>query len=956
MLRTTRLFLGVLLAIVAQATAQEPLFNVAVLVSPTNEPAGLNIALAAAGGRLSVKPSESNTTDWAANNLINGQPTSWKSKDFVGPQSLTLAFHKGRTATVSRVIIDTRLNDAGTDALRDLPKQVDLFAALENKPAAFKLVTNAFLRRVAGRHSITFPPVPAKYLRVAFTTNYGGASYQASEVEVYEANPDESIAHDLVVNLAQPNAGGAVVRFTSLQTNIHQLFDGSVTNSGWMTLDHKVPTEIVLAFRGERQALVDRVVLNPGSRRPKESWPKRISIAVSKEHPLDGFEELGIFAIDQEARDHEFTLNTPARFLKLRILENYGGTNVSLGELKVIEGKGPEYRSLLLPPSRAIASGSSGQAKQPAAALSEGTPEAEPNDRVAQSVSLSSGKTLRGAIRPRTDEDFYSLTVPGPGAEVMTLELDGRPNVRTSVALLDETGKELRRYDPTRPPTQKARLSWRVEPGRYFVRVYEPPSSIVLAWDASSSMRGREQKLKQAIEAYISRVKPSERLQLVQFSRNTKALLPDFTSDPEKLRSALAKQFQLSSGTSFFDAMTNAMALLENVEGNRAIIVMSDGSDSSSRLSYPEFWKKLEEKRIRVYAIGLGGNLNQISPRLGTAPRRMLKHISMATDGWEFFTEDPEELGEIYDIVAEDLRSETTYAFTPTFGLGRGTLLVSAGTIDKIPPATSAIELIFDSSGSMRERIDGRRKIEIAKEVMLQTIDGIPSERKVALRLFGHRIQSQKPEARYDSELVVPPQQLDRALLKERINRLQPMGTTPIAYSLSQVTNDLANFSGDRAVVLVTDGREEAGGDPEGVLAQLRRQGFDLRLIIVGFGLKADVREDVRRIAESYGGRYFDANTTTELRQAVQHAVLELPMHVPFRIVESSGISLGDGTTGKGDLKVPAGVYTVEIDVPGQRVTVPNVRINTGVETKVFVRQEGGQYTVQVQNGEEPRR
>ncbi len=942
--------LGFLFLISISAHAQDEGINVGIAVGSLNEPPGFNIAHHALGGRIVAKPSESNNTDWAANNLIGADFTSWKSKNTNAPQRLTLTFNKNRTASVSAVVIDTRISELTPDSLADLPQSVELRGGRENKPESLVLITNAFLRKKAGRELITMPPTRLKFLQVSFLTNYGGLAFQAGKIEVYETDPEKSVAADVAVNLASPAAGGAVVRFSSLQTNIAQLFDGQVSNDGWMTLDTNLPTEVVLAFRGDRAALVDRIVLNPQSRRPKESWPRRVSISVSAEHPLDGFEELGIFAIEPEPREQEFPVKRRARFLKLRILENQGGTNTSLGEFKVIEGRADDYRSLLLTPIRSLASTNKAEAtSNTLAAVSVGALESEPNDRIGEALELISGRTMRGVIGPRTDEDFFSFMVPGPGAEVMTLELDGHPNVRTSVALLNESGTELKRYDPARPPTQKARLSWRVEPGRYFVRIYEPPSSIVVVWDASSSMSGREKKLQAALETYISRVRPSERLQLVQFSRNASALLPDFTSDPATLHAAIKSKFKLSQGTAFYDAMTNAMTLLDKVEGNRAILVMTDGSDSSSRLSYPAFWKQIEDKRIRIYSIGLGGNLNQFSARTGAPARRTLKHISMATDGWEFFTEDPEELGVLYDIIADDLRSETKYAFTPRFGLGRGTLQVSAGSIDRIPPATSVVELIFDSSGSMREKIEGRRKLEIAKEVMSQTIDGLPPERQVALRLFGHRMASQKVEARYDSELVVPAQKLDRALIKERINRLQPVGTTPIAYSLSQVTNDLKTFSGDRAVVLVTDGREEAGGDPEAVLRQLRSQGFRLRLIIVGFGLKPEVREDVRRLAEGYGGHFFDANTTTELRQAIQHAVLEIPMSLPFRVVDSDGVMLNEGVTGKGDAKVPAGAYSILVSAPGKEIAVPNVRISPDGRTKVFVRKEGAEYTVQVQ-------
>lgn len=920
----------------------------AVLIVPTNEPTGLNIALAAAGAKMVGKPSESNNTEWAANNLIYAGIGSWRSRSNSAPQHITLSFNQNRTATIHAVVIDTMITEPTASALLDLPLVVRLAAAPENKSEAFVTITNAFLRKMFGRQLITFPPTDAKFLRFSFQTNYGGPVFQAGKLEVYEAGPEKSVVTNLAVNLAASAAGGAIVRFSAPQTNIAQLIDGQVENDGWMTLDNILPTEVVFAFRNDRRALIDKVVLNPHSKRPKDSRPKRVSISVSSDHPLDGFEEIGVFALDQAGRDQEFLINRSGRFVKLRVLENYGGTNVSLGEFRVIEGSAPDYRSLLLKPI-----GPATPSVTPAVAnevpLATGVKETEPNNRVGESIKLDSGKTISGSISPRSDEDFFSFIVPGPGAEVMTLELEGRPNVRTTVVLLDAAGQELKRYDPTRPPTQQARLSWKVEPGRYFVRIYEPPSSIVLVWDSSSSMQGREKKLQQAIETYISQVKPSERLQLVQFSRTTAALLPDFTSDPVQLKAAIRSQFKLASGTAFYDGMTNAMALLEKVEGNRAIIVMTDGMDSSSKLSYEALWKQIEDKRIRIYAIGLGGNLNQVSSRTGTSPRRTLKHISMATDGWEFFTEDPDELAGLYDIVAEDLRSEARYAFTPRFGLGRGMLKVSAGSIERIPPPSSVVELIFDSSGSMREKLDGRRKIDIAKEVMLQTIDGLPEERQVALRLFGHRLASQLPGARFDSELVVPAGPLDRARLKEQISRLQPMGTTPIAYSLAQVKNDLAKFSGDRALVLVTDGREEAGGDPEAVLRELRANGFAMRLIIVGFGLKGEVREDVRRLAEDYGGRFFDASTTTELRQAIRHAVLEVPLTIPFKVLDAGGVSLGEGTTGQGDLPLPEGVYTLLVDAPGKKITVPNVRIGKDASTKVFIRKEGADFNVQTQ-------
>ncbi|HTD66330.1 MAG TPA: hypothetical protein VK846_07360, partial [Candidatus Limnocylindria bacterium] len=70
MTRTAMTRMCVLMLTALCASAQDPLVDIAVPVGPLNEPPGFNIALYALGGRIVGKPSESNSTEWAANNLI----------------------------------------------------------------------------------------------------------------------------------------------------------------------------------------------------------------------------------------------------------------------------------------------------------------------------------------------------------------------------------------------------------------------------------------------------------------------------------------------------------------------------------------------------------------------------------------------------------------------------------------------------------------------------------------------------------------------------------------------------------------------------------------------------------------------------------------------------------------------------------------------------------------------
>ena len=96
-------------------------------------------------------------------------------------------------------------------------------------------------------------------------------------------------------------AGGAIVRFSSPQTNIAQLIDGQVENDGWVTLDSLLPTEVVFAFRNDRLALIDKVVLNPHSKTTVTAYLES-SLASAQADDRFQFERHGYFVADRH--DH----------------------------------------------------------------------------------------------------------------------------------------------------------------------------------------------------------------------------------------------------------------------------------------------------------------------------------------------------------------------------------------------------------------------------------------------------------------------------------------------------------------------------------------------------------------------------------------------------------------------------------------------------------------------------
>ncbi len=219
-----------------------------------------------------------------------------------------------------------------------------------------------------------------------------------------------------------------------------------------------------------------------------------------------------------------------------------------------------------------------------------------------------------------------------------------------------------------------------------------------------------------------------------------------------------------------------------------------------------------------------------------------------------------------------------------------------------------AVEIVFDASNSMWGQINGTAKIEIAKQSLAATLDALPSDLLVGLRVYGHQHVYQRKDCQ-DSELLVPLSPLDRERIKAAISQFKPRGQTPLAYSLEQVAGDFGDFAGERAVVLLTDGVESCNGDPARAARELQSAG-DAPVHVIGFGLGGDDSADLaslKAIASASGGRYLTAQSAAELRDALIATV-----GTPYS-VWSDGAMIARAALGAGPLLLPPGDYVVQL-------------------------------------------
>jgi hypothetical protein len=210
----------------------------------------------------------------------------------------------------------------------------------------------------------------------------------------------------------------------------------------------------------------------------------------------------------------------------------------------------------------------------------------------------------------------------------------------------------------------------------------------------------------------------------------------------------------------------------------------------------------------------------------------------------------------------------------------------------------------------MLQKLGNERRIDIAKRTLSKLVGGtIPAGTPFAFRVFGREVDS------CQTDLDVPVAPLNAAAVQQRINALVAKNgaKTPIGASLALVADDLKSITGEKLVVLVTDGEETCGGDPAGAIASLRKSGVTTRVSIVGFALEdAALAATFKRWSDAGGGSFFDAKDAAALDKSLTEA-----LRPGFEVVNTQGQVLASGVAGGEAVTVPSGSHQVRLKNQG---------------------------------------
>lgn len=185
--------------------------------------------------------------------------------------------------------------------------------------------------------------------------------------------------------------------------------------------------------------------------------------------------------------------------------------------------------------------------------------------------------------------------------------------------------------------------------------------------------------------------------------------------------------------------------------------------------------------------------------------------------------------------------------------------------------------IVLDASGSMWGQIDGKTKIEIARETLTQVLGTIPDTLDLGLVAYGHREKGSCS----DIEEIVKPGPGTHGAIEAAVKELNPKGKTPIADAVEQAAISLSYQEDKATVIVITDGIETCNADPCALASELEAAGIDFTAHVIGFGLTVEEGRKVACLAENTGGRYLQASNAAELAGALTETVAAQPAPAP---------------------------------------------------------------------------
>jgi Ca-activated chloride channel homolog len=189
----------------------------------------------------------------------------------------------------------------------------------------------------------------------------------------------------------------------------------------------------------------------------------------------------------------------------------------------------------------------------------------------------------------------------------------------------------------------------------------ESPVTVGFLVDSSGSMREGRQRVIAAATAFAEASNSHDELFALAFNEHVRAALSPsmpFTSDAGVFRVALAGAMGAQGRTAMYDAISNGLSYI--ARGNhprRVLVVVGDGGDNASTTTFDQALKAAQASNAAIYTVGI------IDPLEREANPRLLKRLAEATGGESFFPRDVNDVDDVLQQIADDIRYSYTVGY-----------------------------------------------------------------------------------------------------------------------------------------------------------------------------------------------------------------------------------------------------------------------------------------------------
>jgi Ca-activated chloride channel family protein len=266
----------------------------------------------------------------------------------------------------------------------------------------------------------------------------------------------------------------------------------------------------------------------------------------------------------------------------------------------------------------------------------------------------------------KPNKDGLPQGVPTFRSDVLTVSLD--------VAVLDDKGNPIPKI-----PQEKFRILEDNTPQKVTgFNIGEAPMTICLVVEFSNKFQryysgGWAQTLNAAY-GFVSTLKPVDYLAVIAYDMRPE-ILSDFATDRTQAGEALQRlRIPAFSEANLYDTLVFTGERMQDIEGRKAIVLLSSGIDTFSKLTFDKARRAIQDNGIPIYAIGLlQAQRIMAEPRMGPMAQldflqadNQMKTFASETGGRAFFPRFEGEMPGIFQAVQQSLRNQYVLTYQPT--------------------------------------------------------------------------------------------------------------------------------------------------------------------------------------------------------------------------------------------------------------------------------------------------